>query len=216
MTEAQIRICVVGDELIAGAGDPRGLGWLGRVSAQTEPVANGRRPIFYTLAVPGETTAALSGRWDSETSRRFNAITAAHDTTQPSPVYDNRLVIGLGRADAEAGISLARSRLNVANILDAAQSRRISAFVIGPPPSAPELNDTIGELSQGYAEVASRRGVPFVDTFNALRDHEQYQSDLVGPDKLLPGQAGHALIAWLVLHAGWHNWLGLPEVSEKP
>ena len=53
MTEAQIRICVVGDELIAGAGDPRGLGWLGRVSAQTEPQEQGRRPIFYTLAVPG-------------------------------------------------------------------------------------------------------------------------------------------------------------------
>jgi hypothetical protein len=27
----------------------------------------------------------------------------------------------------------------------------------------------------------------------------------------MPGQAGYGLMAWLVLHTGWHQWLGLPD-----
>ena len=30
-------------------------------------------------------------------------------------------------------------------------------------------------------------------------------------DGVLPGQAGYGLMAWLVLHTGWHGWLGLPD-----
>ena len=26
-----------------------------------------------------------------------------------------------------------------------------------------------------------------------------------------PGQAGYGLMAWLVLHRGWYDWLDLPE-----
>ena len=102
MTE-DVRICVLGDELVAGQGDARGLGWVGRVVARTQvdPL-----PFVSALAVPGETTTAMAARWESETERRF------------APGADNRLVLALGSADLSAGISLARSRLNVANILD--------------------------------------------------------------------------------------------------
>jgi hypothetical protein len=29
------------------------------------------------------------------------------------------------------------------------------------------------------------------------------------PDRVHPGQAGYGLIAWLVLHNGWNDWLSL-------
>lgn len=35
MTAGTRRICVVGDELVAGVGDPKALGWVGRVTART-------------------------------------------------------------------------------------------------------------------------------------------------------------------------------------
>lgn len=194
--DRQLRVCVVGDELVAGTGDPKGLGWLGRVVART---AVEYPPAVLALAVPGETTTALSARWDEETSRRF------------SPETDNRLVIALGRADAAAGISVARSRLNLANILDVAEQRRTPAFVVGPPPGRAEDNERLAELTAGFADVATRRRVPFVDTFSPLAQHDQWHSDLASGDGLLPRQAGYGLIAWLVLHTGWHNWLGLPE-----
>jgi lysophospholipase L1-like esterase len=194
--ELPLRLAVIGDELVAGVGDPKGLGWVGRVVARTptpEPVT------ALTLAVPGETSTGLGARWEAEVDRRL------------SPEADNRLVIGLGRADVGAGLSLARSRLNLANVLDVAEQRRIPAFVVGPPPGSVADGDKLAELSAAYADVATRRRVPYVDTFTPLATHDQWLSDLASGDGLLPRQAGYGLIAWLVLHTGWHAWLGLPD-----
>src|SRR5699024_10337663 len=115
-SQDRTRICVVGDELVAGVGDARGMGWTGRVHARTvseDPIE------LYPLAVPGETSTALSGRWESECNRRFG-----HG--------DNRLVVAPGSADLLGGVSLARSRLNLANVLDDATNRQIPTFVVGP------------------------------------------------------------------------------------
>lgn len=196
---AQRRICIVGDELVAGTGDPKALGWVGRVVARTalEP-----SPVVMTLAVPGETTAGLAGRWEAEVLPRLGA--------EPRPGLDH-LVVALGRADLAAGVSLARSRLNLANVLDAAESRRLSTFVVGPPPGAHEDPDLQAELSAAFADVATRRRVPYVETYAPLARHEQWLADLAAGDGHTPGQAGYGLMAWLVLHTGWHAWLGLPD-----
>nr|WP_246280898.1 GDSL-type esterase/lipase family protein [Cellulomonas humilata] len=191
-----LRLAVVGDELVAGAGDPKGLGWVGRVTARTPTPT----PLtVLTLAVPGETSTALGARWDEEVTRRL------------SPEADNRLVVALGRADVAAGLSLARSRLNLANILDVADQRRIPTFVVGPPPGGTADADKLADLSAAYADVATRRRVPFVDTYTPLAAHDQWLGDLAAGDGVLPGQAGYGLMAWLVLHTGWHAWLGLPD-----
>ena len=192
------RICVVGDELVAGLGDPKALGWVGRVVARTplEPP-----PLVMTLAVPGETTTSLSARWEAETAPRFGP---------PPEDGTHHLVVGLGRADLTAGVSLARSRLNLANVLDVAESRRLSPFVVGPPPG-PEEPERQAELSAAFADVAQRRRVPYVETYAPLARHEQWLADLASGDGRTPGQAGYGLMAWLVLHTGWHRWLGLPD-----
>jgi len=195
VADCALRICVVGDELVAGVGDPKGLGWVGRVVARTAPEAP---PTVMTLAVPGETTTALGLRWDQETARRF------------APEADNRLVVALGRADHRAGVSPARSRLNLANILDVAQSRRLPVFVVGPPPERAADAEALAELSHAYRDVAVRRGVTYVDTFAPLEQHDQWLADLASSSTGLPGQAGYGLMAWLVLHSGWHRWLELP------
>ncbi len=192
----ELRLVVIGDELVAGAGDPKALGWVGRVAART-PIED--RLSVLPLAVPGETTTELGVRWDDEVSRRL------------SPEADNRLVIGLGRADLGAGLSLARSRLNLANILDVAEQRRIPAFVVGPPPGNTADGGRLADLSAAFADVTTRRRVPYVDTYSPLAAHEQWLGDLAAGDGELPGQAGYGLMAWLVLHTGWHTWLGLPD-----
>ena len=199
MTDPARRICVIGDELVAGVGDPKALGWVGRVVARTslEPA-----PIVLTLAVPGETTGALGARWESETGLRFG----------PAPAQGtHHLVVALGRADLTAGVSLARSRLNLANILDVAEARRLSTFVVGPPPGGTAPPERQAELSAAFADVALRRRVPYVETYAPLARHDQWLADLASGDGETPGQAGYGLMAWLVLHTGWHRWLGLPD-----
>ena len=199
VTDRALRICVVGDELVAGVGDPKALGWVGRVTTRT-PLAPA--PLVMTLAVPQETTTALSARWEAETALRFGP---------PAADGEHHLVIGLGSADLAVGMSLARSRLNLANILDVAESLRLAAFVVGPPPGDRGDPDQQAELSAAFADVAQRRRVPYVETYGPLARHEQWLADLASGDGHTPGQAGYGLMAWLVLHTGWQRWLGLPD-----
>jgi acyl-CoA thioesterase-1 len=196
----EIRVCVVGDDLVAGVGDARSLGWVGRVGART---TRGEAQLtIYPLGVPGETTAELVGRWGEETGRRFAG----------AGPEDCRLVIGLGHEDLRQGLSLPRSRLNLANVLDECATRGLAVFVVGPPPAPEESrNARISELSAAFADVCLRRGVRYVDCFSPLVSHEDWLTDLAAGDGVHPGQAGYGLMAWLVLHGGWHAWLGLPE-----
>ncbi|GAA3618233.1 GDSL-type esterase/lipase family protein [Kineosporia mesophila] len=195
----EVRICVVGDALVSGVGDPKALGWVGRVAARTPQ--DEMALSVYTLGVPGENTADLGTRWWSEAGRRFGDHQGEH-----------RVVIGLGRADIEAGLSIPRSRLNLANMLDDAHARRLPAFVVGPPPAADHaLNLRIEELSATFSDVCRRRSVPYVDCFDPLYAHEDWLTDLASGDGEHPRQAGYGLIAWLVLHNGWYEWLGVPR-----
>ena len=150
--------------------------------------------------VPHETTEDLNERWWGEASRRFSEET------------ENRLVVALSDADLDLeATSTARSRLNLANVLDTASQRNIPVLVVGPTPTLDEQrNARLAELNAAYLDVADRRNHVYVDTFTPLVGHEQWRSDLASGQGR-PGQAGHGLIAWLVLHRGWYQWLGLPE-----
>ncbi len=191
-----IRIVVLGDGLVSAAGDPKGMGWVGRVTAKT-PSTSPRIDIF-VLPAPDETTSMLAERWTEEVKRRFSAET------------ENRLVIALSNADPAAGISISRSRLNIATIVDEAKRAGIESFLVGPTPHRnPELNGEIEHLATGFEDVAARRGIPFVDCFRPLVEHAGWNEEIALSENHLPGQTGHGLIAWLVLNRGWYEWLGL-------
>jgi hypothetical protein len=195
--QRKIRIAAVGDELLAGTGDQRALGWLGRTLARTNPSPASLESFI--LASPNEGTEELAGRWLQEAGRRFD------------DGYENRLVIGLSDRDLDLELTTARSRLNLANILDGAAQLSVKAFVVGPPPGLDaERNQRLAELSAAFGDVTTRRKHVYVDTFTPLLNHEQWRTDLAANGGT-PGQAGYGLIAWLVLHRGWYSWLELPE-----
>ena len=124
---------------------------------------------------------------------------------------DNRLVIAPSTLDIDLSITSARSRLNMANIIDTASQHNVRVLVVGPPPTLDaERNRRIADLSAAYADVTTRRNHVYVDTFNPLQHHEQWRKDLAA-NHGRPGQAGYGLMAWLVLHRGWYGWLDLPE-----
>lgn len=191
-----IRVVILGDSLISAAGDPRGMGWVGRVTAKTP--SNAPRIDFFALPAPDETSAMLADRWKQEAAKRF------------SPDHDNRLVLALSNLDPASGTSISRSRLNVATILDDCKRAGIQAFVVGPTPHHnPELNREVEHLVSGFEDVASRRGIPFVDCFHPLVEHEGWNNELDSSAHGLPGQVGYGLMAWLVLNRGWYEWLGI-------
>ena len=194
----------VGDELAAGHGDPKALGWTGRVAARTLPYAPELR--FHTLAVPGETTGELTARWDDEALRRVGEGGVG--------VTSNAVLIAVGRHDVVRGVSPTMTRLNIANALDRAKALGFRTMLAGPPPGLPEHNDSIAELSALCEESAARRAVPYVDMFGPLARHEQWLADITMGDDDLPRQAGYGLMAWLVLHSAWYEWLGIDNVEQ--
>nr|WP_231716031.1 GDSL-type esterase/lipase family protein [Arthrobacter zhangbolii] len=184
---------------MAGHGDPRALGWLGRVLARTSPENVNLQA--YSLAAPHEGTEALANRWLAEAGRRFD------------DGCENRLVIGLSDRDLDLELTTARSRLNLANILDGAAQMSIKVFVVGPPPGLdPERNRKLADLSAAFGDVTTRRKHVYVDTLSPLLNHEQWRNDLAANGGT-PGQAGYGLMAWLVLHRGWYQWLDLPDMN---
>ena len=188
-----VRLCVLGDEITLGVGDERCLGWLGRVMSRVE-----RDIPIYTmpLGIPGDTSSNLLERWEKDCFPRFS-----NDS-------ENKLVINLGVGDITREISSTRSRLNLANMLDSIYSYDIDVLVIGPSPLPYVEQSAIRELSAGYESVCERRGIKYIDTFTPLCEHDQWLSDFNVGDGIHPGQTGYGLLAWLVLHYGWCEWMG--------
>ncbi|WP_246956428.1 GDSL-type esterase/lipase family protein [Brachybacterium sp. Marseille-Q7125] len=199
--ESRIRVIALGDELLAGVGDARALGWLGRAVASEQGTSS--RIDVFSAALPEETSAELAERWSADVERRFSRDGQADGS------IEHQVVLGMGRADVAAGVSLARSRLNLAKVLDGLERLRIPVFVVGPAPSRdPGLSAGIQDLSGAFEDVCSRRRIPYVDTVGGLTGHEQWEGDLARSAGDHPGQTGYGLMAWLVLHGGFGAWLG--------
>ena len=196
-----IRVVILGDELLTGAGDPKGLGWLGRVQAR---LPKGENVAFFPLAMVDENTGELLERWKSEALKRF------------SPESENYLVVALSSKDIEAGTTISRSRLNLASLLDDAQREGVKAFVVGPTPLGnPEYDAEVEHLNAGFYDVVKRRQIRYVDCFSPLKDHEGWLGEVTASERNLPGQVGYGLIAWLVLNRGWFEWLGMTEEDQS-
>lgn len=188
-----VRLCVLGDEITLGVGDERSLGWLGRAMSRVQRDI----PIYVMpLGMPGDTSSTLLERWEKECFPRF------------SNNSENKLVINLGVGDILQEISSTRSRLNLANILDSVTAYDIDVFVIGPCALPYVDQAALRELSAGYQSVCERRDVKYVDTFTPLCEHDQWITDFNVGNGLHPGQTGYGLLAWLVLHYGWCDWMG--------
>lgn len=195
-----MRIIVLGDEVTAGIGDVRGSGWPGRVIGamlenyeQNTPSENTDLdyPVLINLACPGLTSTQIAKNWLSEVNRRR------------IPTEPTRIVIAAGLADLRQKISLPRIRLNYAEIMDAALREHLQVVLVGPPALDDISRDDIAILNDSLREVASRRNIPFIDIFNPLLAHEQWNTDLAQTNGLYPLQAGYSLIAYVILHSGW-------------
>jgi hypothetical protein len=150
-----------------------------------------------------ESTSALLERWRNEALPRF------------SPDTENFLVISLSAVDISSGLTISRSRLNLASLLDDAAREGVKVFVIGPTPTGKaELDAEIDHLNAGFEDVVKRRQLAFVDCFRPLREHEGWLQEVFSHSRGLPGQVGYGLIAWLVLNKGWFEWLGLTEQND--
>ena len=177
-----VRVCVFGDSFVTGVGDPKALGWVGRVAAST-PESTGVALTMYGLGVRGQSTEDVVVRMPLEISPRF----ARGD--------EHGVVLAAGVADAFAAVPPARS---AATLEFGLRSTGVRRLVVGPPPvGPPEVRQRLAALDTAFAEVS---------TYEPLVGHGPWQRQRLA-DGVHPGQAGYGMLAFVILNGGWYEWL---------
>ncbi len=195
-----MRVCVVGDSIVNGAGDREGLGWVGRFFQ--EPLRRNPGLRVYNLGVVRDTSADISARWEQEVGRRF------------TPEQPRRLAFSFGANDcttegADCRVPLAQALANAEAILTNA-SGLAPTIMIGPIPvlDDPAIDRRIVTLSKAQQALCERIGVPFLPIFDFIRDCAVWREEAAAGDGTHPDSGGYAALADHV--ARWpaaQNWL---------
>jgi len=194
--------CVLffGDSFVNGAGDATGLGWPGRLVAAAW---NAGLPLTsYNLGVRGENTRGVSRRFRAEAEPRL------------IPGADNRMVIAVGANDVSLGesgeqeIATEESVRLMSEMLDTAAELGATAMLLGPGPAGiPDHDARSRALGERFASLCRERGVRYVDVLDDLLASEPWARTARANDGLHPSEEGYAVLAQLVLDAGWLDWL---------
>lgn len=204
MITRDVRICFTGGSLVAGYGDQRALGWVGRVLARTD--RDGMSLTAYNLGVRGARVVDVDERLVGECGPRLDV-----------ECDERRVVLQVGLDDLRDGRAPASVARELARLAETCLQRGWSPFVVGNPPLLDEhLDPLVRSMDTHAAADCAGLGVPHVPVARALVDAPPYRASLRGGDGVHPDQVGYGLLAYLVLHAGWSAWLGLPEPAAAP
>ena len=190
-----MRLIAFGDSIVAGAGDPDHLGWVGRALA-------GRREVtLYNLGVRRETSADIAARWQAEAAARM------------SPEEPMRIVFSFGANDCHLRdgaprVATAQSLLHARTMLTGA-ARLCPVLMVGPPPIADAgVAARLETLNEHLKALCSRVQVPFIDVFRLLAADGLWQAEAAQWDGAHPGAAGYQRMADLVAaHPAWRSFM---------
>ncbi len=189
-----MRLIAFGDSLVAGAGDPDHLGWVGRA-------LTGRRAItLYNLGVRRETSADIAARWRAEATPRM---------TSEEPM---RIVFSFGANDSH--LVDRAPRVAQAETLKNAQAMLTGAaglcpvLLVGPPPMADRgVSARLEGLNENLKLLAARLKVPFIDVFQPLDADGLWRAEAIAWDGAHPGAGGYQRMADLVsAHPAWRSF----------
>jgi lysophospholipase L1-like esterase len=192
-----LNICVLGDGIAMGIGDPEKQGWAGLL---IDSVRAGHGPLnYYNLGIVGQNSESVFGRLNELEPRM--------------PVgADNRLILAFGLMDA-VGVGVREplpaktSWQNLTSLLKEVHGH-YKPLLVGPPAVYdPTQNARLKRINGGFRELCTRARVPYVDLFTSLIDDVQYRRELIQGDRLHPGSFGHRKIFDLVSNdRSW--WFG--------
>lgn len=194
-----MRLLAFGDSIVAGAGDPDHLGWIGRALA-------GRRAVtLYNLGVRRETSVDVAARWRGEAQPRFVK-------TEPM-----RLVFAFGLNDCH--LENGRPRVAAVETLKTAREILTGAqalcpvLMVGPPPAVDAGVCARAEaLSDSLTALCARLRVPFIDVFRPLAASGLWQAEAAAWDGAHPGAGGYQQMADLVVaHPAWRTFTAIAE-----
>ncbi len=182
MAKSPLSLFFIGDDLVAGAGDPTHQGFvyaLTRQAKNTHPDLN-----LYQLGVYGETSLKLAERIEAELNARLTSD------------EDNRIVLATGLQDCAATpkISINESVEALKTILKVIKPRA-KILVIGPPCAYdPPINMKTKKFSAMMQELCQKSHTPFVSLYESTERDPQYKRDLTYKERVYPGRLGYEKI----------------------
>lgn len=190
-----IHLCAIGDSLVAGAGDPAGLGWIGRLVVAAR--GQGHDVTLYNLGIGCDTSADVAVRWRTESARRLSAEHPA------------RLVFGFGANDCalvngERRLPVRTTLRNAALILQHA-AVRAPTLMVGPAPLADAgANTRIRELDVELDRLCRRLALSYASVFEALAQDRHWMRQVGESGGRHPAAGGYRHLAKLVAaHPAW-------------
>jgi acyl-CoA thioesterase I len=194
-----LRLLCFGDSFVAGVGDPRGQGWVGRVVAAA--YAEGRPLTAYALGVRRETSVEVAVRWRFEAMARLSADA------------DCRVVFAVGANDttSEGGVPRVapeRSCMALDKMLEQVAALGLPAAVAGPPPVGDAAQQRcVAALTDTFGELCARRDVPFWPVAATLLGARTWLDEAAAGDGAHPAAGGYELLARTLLDGGLLDWL---------
>ena len=192
-----LAIVFLGASLVAGVGDPKGQGWVTRVVGRTQHPD--LELTAYNLGVRGDTSADVLHRWATEVPLRWAGRT------------ERRVVLSVGTNDVvqrhhpRPPPAQPRQPPRRRGLLGRRRVRRRARR----PRADAELNERLEVLVDAQADVLrpARRARSSTATRRSWATTSGSTDLAASSVANHPGQAGYGLIAWLVLHNGWDDWL---------
>jgi lysophospholipase L1-like esterase len=190
-----VRIYFIGDSYVNGTGDPKFLGWPGRVCATS--ISPDLAITCYNLGIRADTSADVLGRWQSEIEARRLVP------------HDARLVFGFGAndcwiLDGKPRVEESDTVKNARQILSEARAL-LPTLMVGPPPGVTaDEQARRGRVSGLLSDIAAQEGVPYLDVIGNLDAADTWRAEAEAGDGVHPGAGGYASLARAVL--AWPEW----------
>jgi len=190
-----LRICFIGDSLIAGTGDLEFLGWPGRLSKAA--AKRGHNLTCYNLGIRKDTSADILKRWRNEAEARAAAG------------QDNRLVFQFGVNDTKdfGGkriVESEKANAQAREVLSAAKDW-LPVLMVGPPAIEDITRHArIADISARLGKTCSELDIPFLNSFEPLLASDSWMSAVRAGDGVHPIAAGYD--AWAKLIEAWPPW----------
>lgn len=201
-----VRICFVGDSLVAGLGDQQCLGWAGRLAVRA---AAAELPLtYYNLGVRGQTSSDIAARWEVECAQRLPAD------------CDARVVFSFGTNDtvSEDGtvrVPAADSAANLRRMLRRCADLGWGALVVAPPPTADaEHNTRIAGLDATFTDICAQEQIPYLRIHQPLQHNDIWMAGVATGDGYHPATAAYEQFA-AIIAPHWLQWLSAPR-TELP
>lgn len=181
-------MCFVGDSFVAGLGDSTGLGWVGRITAESHK--RGLPLTTYNLGVRRDTSRLICERLTREIVPRL-----AH-------AENPRIVVSFGVNDTalENGASRATREESITALRDIhAATGTTELMLVGPPAvDDDDQNARIAALSDALQDESTHLGIPFLACFKSTVNNAIWRREIREGDGFHPDAAGYEELAAII------------------